>query len=160
MLTQLQNLVEQSAQRQVVENQSIPNQLNGAVIREVSTQIFNGMKEEVVKGRIQEIVTMFHSPEKKIGSHPLVTSIVSSASSSLTEKFGISAQDSQKVASSLVPEVVNQVVKRSKDPRDIDFDLQQMIRGMSGNQSLDISKMMPQEQKSALGGMFGKLFKK
>jgi len=56
--------------------------------------------------------------------------------------------------------VMTQVIKKTNDPRDIDFDLQQMLRGMSGNNQLDISSMIPQQQKSTLASVFSKLFRK
>jgi hypothetical protein len=164
MLEQLMKLVEQNADQQIVQNKAIPDQFNNAAIKEVTNQIFNNLKGQVVGGNMQQIVAMFHDKRgKSVGGNPVVTSMISSVTSSLNSKFGISPQVAESVAASLVPQVLNQVIKKANDPQDIDFDLQQMMRGMSGNSSLDISSMIAGTPKGGLGGLgdvLGKLFGK
>jgi hypothetical protein len=80
--------------------------------------------------------------------------------SSLTTKFGIAGPAAQSIASELVPNVIGQVIRKANYPKDIDFDLQQMMRTMSGNNSLDITGMTGQGPKGIVGNVFGKLFGK
>jgi hypothetical protein len=164
MLDQLMKLVEQSAQQPIVQNKAIPDQFNNAAIKEVTNQIINSLKSQVDQGNVQQIVAMFQGGVgKSIGSHPVVNNIVTSVAGSLTTKFNLPPQVAQSVATSLVPNVIGQVIRKANDPRDIDFDLQQMMRGMSGNQSLDISGMIGQVPKGSLGNVgniIGKLFGK
>lgn len=163
MLDQLLKLVEESAQQPIVQNESIPNQFNNAAIREVTNQIFNTLKGQVTEGNMQQVITMFQTGTVRNATNPVLTAMISSVSSSLATKFSMSPLAAQSIANNLVPSVMNQVIKRSKDPHDIDFDLQQMMRGMSGNQSLDISSMMGSVPKSTIkniADVFGKLFGK
>ncbi len=164
MLDQLLKLVEQNAQQPIVQNKAIPDQFNNAAIKEVANQIFNSLKGQVDQGNIQQIVTMFQGGAgRSIGSNPVVNNIITSVAGSLATKFNIPSQEAQSVAANLVPGVITQVIKKANDPRDIDFDLQQMMRGMSGNQSLDITDMMGQAPKSTIGNVgniLGKLFGK
>lgn len=164
MLDQLLKLVEQSAQQPIVQNKDIPDQFNNAAIKEVTNQILTNLKGQVAQGNMQQIVTLFQGGAgRTLGSNPMINSMVTSVTSSLTTKFGISDQVAQSIANNLVPTVIGQVIKKANDPHDIDFDLQQMMRSMTGNSGLDISGMLGQNPKGAIGSIgnvFGKLFGK
>lgn len=160
MLDQLLKLVEQNAKSSIVENKAIPDQLNNAAIKEVTNQIYNGLKGQVSGGNMQQVITLFQSGIGKTPS-PVMNNIMQTVCENLTSKFNITPEVAKSVASNLVPTVMNQVIRRTNDPKDIDFDLQQMLRGMSGNNQLDISSMLTNVQKSSvLGGVLGKLFGK
>ena len=163
MLDPLLRLVEQSAQQHIIQNKAIPDQFNNASIKEVTNQILNNLKGQVTQGNMQQIIAMFQSGAGRVGASPVVNNIIASVAESLTSKFGIPADTAKSVASNVVPNVMTEVIKKTNDPTDIDFDLQQMMRGMSGNSSLDISGMMDQAPKGGIGNIgniFGKLFKK
>lgn len=162
MLDQLMRIVEQNAGQSIVQNKAIPDQLNNAAIREVTNQIFNSLKGQVSQGNMQQVVNLFQTGITKQPS-PVVTSIMETVSRSLAGKFSISPEVAQSVTAQLVPQVMAQVIKKTNDPRDINFDLQQMLRGMSGNNQLDISALIPQQPRTRLGsigGVFSKIFKK
>jgi hypothetical protein len=164
MLEQLLKLVEQTSQKDIVENKAVPDQFNNAAIKEVTTQIISNLKGQVAQGNMQQIIALFQSGGgKAMGSNPIVSTMVASVTASLTSRFSLPPHAAQAVATSLVPSVMSQVIKKANDPRDIDFDLQQMMRGMTGNNSLDISGMISQAPKGAMGNIgniFGKLFGK
>lgn len=162
MLDQLMKLVEQNAQQSILENKAIPDQLNNAAIKEVTNQIYNGLQGQVSGGNIQQVINMFHPVGNKQPS-PVLASIQETVTNNLAAKFNIAPEVARAVAQQIVPQVLNQVIKKTNDPRDIDFDLQQMLRRLSGNNQLDISSMIPAEQKTSIGsisGLFSKLFKK
>jgi hypothetical protein len=163
MLDPLLKLVELNAQQEIVQNKAIPDQFNNAAIKEVTNQIVNNLKNEVAQGHMPQIVAMFQAGAvRSLGSNPVVTTMVSSVTESLSSKFSIPQQVAQSVAANLVPTVMTQVIKKANDPRDIDFDLQQMMRGMTGDSSLDISSMVNQP-KGAIGkagDLIGKLFRR
>lgn len=162
MLDQLMKLVEQNARQPIVENKAIPDQLNNAAIKEVTNQIFNGLKGQVAEGNIQQVISLFQTGLTKQQS-PVMASIVETVTANLSSKFNITADVARSVAAQIVPQVMNQVIKKTNDPRDIDFDLQQMLRGMTGNNQLDISSMMPPQPKTTIGSIssaFSKIFKK
>lgn len=162
MLDQLLKLVEQNATQAIVDNKAIPDQMNNAAIKEVTNQIFNGIKGQVTRGDMAQVINLFQTGNSKTQS-PVITSIIETVTTSLAGKFQIAPDVARSVASSIVPAVMNQVIKRTNDPKDIDFDLQQMLRGMSGDARLDISGMIPQPSKTtigSIGGVFSKLFKK
>lgn len=163
MLDQLLKLVEQSAQQPIVQNKAIPDQFNNAAIKDVTQQILSTLKAEIANGNMQQIVGLFQSGGKSLNAHPVIGNINQSVVNSLVTKFGLNASLAQQVASEVVPGVIGQVIRKANDPKDIDFDLQQMMRTMSGNNTLDISGMLGQQPKGAIGSIgnvFGKLFGK
>ncbi len=164
MLDQLLKIVEQSSQKEIVENRSIPDQFNNAAIKEVTTQIISNLKGQVAQGNMQQIIALFQTGGgKALSNSPVVSAMVTTVTASLATRFALSPQVAHTVASNLVPIVMSQIIKKSNDPRDIDFDLQQMMRGMTGNSTLDISSMVGQTPKSGMGNIgniFGKLFGK
>ena len=158
----MQKVVEECAQQVIIQNKAIPNQLNSAAIREVSEQVFACLKDQVEKGEMQEVVSLFQSSAIK-PNNPVVATMTSCVASCLTTKFNIPVQDSQTVANSLVPAVMSEVISKTNDPRNVDFDLQQMMRGMTGDSSLDISEMISNAPRTTIGSIrdvFGKLFGK
>jgi len=162
MLEPLFKIVEQNAQKSIIQNTSIPDQLNNAAIKEVASQIFSNLKGQVSQGNMQQVISLFQVGNRGISTHPVVNSVVTSVAESLTAKFGIASSVAQSVAISMVPIVLNEVVRKANDPKDIEFDLQQMMRGMSGNNNLDISSVMPVQRSTIgkMGDMLGKLFGK
>lgn len=162
MLDQLLKLVEQNAGQAIVGNKAIPDQLNNAAIKEVTNQIFNGLKGQVTRGNMEQVISLFQGGATKATS-PVIDSIIQTVTSSLSSKFSIAPDVARSVADKIVPPVMNQVIKKTNDPRDIDFDLQQMLRGMSGNSQLDISSLLPSTSKTTIGSIgqvFSKLFGK
>jgi len=153
-------LVEQNAQGSIVGNKAIPDNLNNAAIKEVTNQIFNGLKGHVSRGSMNEVISMFQAGDTKVPS-PVIQAIIDNVTTNLSSKFNIGQDVARQVAGGIVPPVMSQVIKKTNDPRDIDFDLQQMLRGMTGNQTLDISEMIPKVQKTTIGNIgqvFSKLF--
>lgn len=161
MLDQLLKLVEQNAQKAILDNRAIPDQLNNAAIKEVTNQIFNGLKGEVTQGHMDQVVTLFQTGMTKSQS-PVITAIVETVTRNLASKFNLAPEVARGVAGQIVPQVMAQVIKKTNDPRDVDFDLQHMLRGMSGDNKLDISSMIPSSKTTvgSISGVFNKLFGK
>jgi Bacterial protein of unknown function (DUF937) len=164
MLDQLTKLVEQYAGDAIVKNDAVPNQHNNAAIQDVASQIFNGMKGQVSQGNMQQVVSMFQGQNSNsFASNPMISGMVSQVAGSLASKFGISPQAAQSIATNLLPQVMNQFVNKTNDPNDRDFDLQDMMRGFSGNSNLDIGDILgkvtnSQGSSGGLGNVLGNLF--
>jgi hypothetical protein len=167
MLDQLIKLVEQNAGEAIVKNQAIPNQFNNAAIKDVAEQILGGLQGQVSQGNMQQVASMFTSGNAgALANNPMVTQIVSRIAASLGSKFGVSPQIAQSIAAGLIPQVMNQFVKKTNDPKDNDFDLQDMMRGFSGNSNLNVNDILGQVMGGSsgkgmgdVGDVLGKLFK-
>ena len=148
MIDQLIKLVQQNADESIVRNNAIPNQFNNAAIEEVARQIFDGMQGQVNSGNMQQVASMFKGGDmSSLSNHPMVGQIVSNIAANFAAKFGVSPQTARTIAMSLIPSVMNQFVNKTNDPNDRDFDLQDMLRGFSGNNKLDLNEV--------LGGLAG-----
>ncbi len=166
MLDQLIKLVQQNAGDAIVKNQAIPNQFNNAAIEDVAQQIFSGLKGQVGQGNLQQVASMFQGGNSSaITSNPMVSQIISNIAGNFASKFGVSPQVAQSIAAGLIPQVMNQFVKKTNDPNDNDFDLQDMMRGFSGNNNLDIGDILgkvaggsSQQGMGQVGDMLGKMF--
>ncbi len=143
MLDQLKKLVEQNAGDAIVKNSAIPNQFNNAAIEDVAQQIFSGLKGQASEGNLQQVASLFQLGNTgSIANNPMVSQIVSRIAGNFASKFGISPQTAQTVVAGLVPQVMNQFINKTNDPKDKDFDLQDMLRGFTGNNSLDIGDVL------------------
>jgi hypothetical protein len=81
---------------------------------------------------------------------------------SVASKFGISQQAAQSMAASLLPSVMNSLVKKTNDPKDSSFDLGNILKSATGNSGLDVGSIIGQvaggASKGGLGGLLGGLF--
>ncbi len=168
MLDELEKLVEQHASTHIINNPAIPDQHNKAAIKDVATQIFNGLQSQASSGNLTQIISMFQGGGgSSLSNYPIVSNIISSVAGSLTSKFGVSPQAAQNIASGLLPTVMNQLVSKTNNPSDCSFDLGGILQTVSGNSGLDvgglISKVTDNSGGSLLGGlgsMLGGLFGK
>ncbi len=159
MLDQLIKLVEQNAGTAIVQNKAIPDQNNQAVIKTVAEQIFTGLKSQAAGGNIQQLAGMFQGGAN-LGSNPIVSQLISSVASTVATKFGISQQAAQSMASSLLPMVMNQLVKKTNDPKDTSFDLGGIMKSVTGNSGFDVGSLLGGKSAGDLGNMLGGLFGK
>lgn len=158
MLDQLIKLVEQNAGKAIVQNDAVPNQHNNAAIKDVATQIFDGLKGQVSQGNVQEVVSMFQGGQSSLTSNPMVTQLITKVAGSLASKFGVSQQQAQSIAASLIPVVMNKFVNKTNDSNDNDFDLQDIMKNFTGNNNFDVGSLLGSDKaKDMLGGL-GKMF--
>lgn len=143
MIDQLIKLVEQNAGDAIVKNNAVPNQFNNAAIEEVAQQLFNGMQTQVSSGNMQQFASMFGGGNmSSLANNPMVAQVISNIAANFASKFGVSEQTARTIAMSLIPQVMNQFVKKTNDPNDRDFDLQDMLRGFTGNGGLNLNDVL------------------
>jgi hypothetical protein len=170
MLDQLVKLVEQNAGDAIVKNQAIPNQFNNAAIQEVAGSIFNTLKGQAAQGNLQQVASMLQggASQSSLANNPMVKQMIASVAGNFAAKFGVSSAQAQSIVAGLLPTVMNQLVKKTNDPKDNSFDLTNIMKSVSGNNSLDVASILGQvaggNAKSnplgALGGLAGKFFGK
>jgi hypothetical protein len=162
MLDQLVKLVEQNAGSAIINNKAIPNEHNNAAIKTVAQQIFSGLQSQAQSGNLQQLAGMFQARKSLSAGNPIVNQLISSVAGSVASKFGISQQAASSMASSLLPVVMNQLVKKTNDPKDNSFDLTSIMKTVSGDNNLDVSRIIGQvaggNVKSNPLGVLGKLF--
>ncbi len=144
MLNNLINLVKEHAGDAIINNPAIDNKNNNAAIETTASSIMEGLKSQLGSGGISGLTSMFQGGGAGANSS-LVQNITQVVTSNLAKKFGISGEAAGGIAKSLIPTVMNQLVKKTNDPKDNSFDLQGVIGSLSGG--------------GGLGSLVGKFFK-
>src|SRR6478735_8998188 len=99
MLDQLLKLVEQNAGDAIINNKAIPNQYNNAAVKEVASNILNGLQGQVAQGNMQQVVSIFKGQNvSSLANNPMVSGMISQVAGSLAQKFGVSPQAAQSIA--------------------------------------------------------------
>jgi hypothetical protein len=143
MIDQLIKLVQQNADEAIVKNNALPNQFNNAAIEEVARQIFNGMQTQVASGNMQQVTSMFSGGNmSSLVNNPMIAQIISNIAGNFASKFGVSEQTARTIAMSVITQVMNQFVNKTNNPDDRDFDLQDMLRGFTGNNGLNLNDVL------------------
>jgi hypothetical protein len=160
MLDQIVKLVQQHGGDAIMNNAAIPADKKPAVVNEVAEQISGGLQRQFKSGNIQDVLSMFNTGGASLNNNPVVSSIISSVVSSLSSKFGISPQISQQIANSILPKIMGQFVSKTNDPKDSDFDLQDMVKNFTGKSNVAdlIGSVTGSGNDRGLGGALGKMF--
>jgi hypothetical protein len=161
MLEQLIKLVQQNSGDDIVKNPEVPNEFNNAVMQDVAKQILNGLQGQASKGNMQDIMLMFQGSRSSIVGNPVVSQLISSATRSLSTRFGVSPQAASQIANSLIPVVMNQFVKKTNNPDDNDFDLQDFVKNVTGKNEVGeiLSKYNSNKGSTELADALGNIFK-
>lgn len=155
MLDQLMKLVQQNAGDEIVNNNAIPNQFNNAAMEDVAQQILSGLKSHAAQGNLEQVTSLFNGGNiSSLAGNPMVTQIIAKVAGDFASKFGVSPQVAQSVAAGLIPKVLSQFINKTNDPNDNDFDLQDMLRGFTGNSGLNLGDVMG---KGGIGNVLGKI---
>lgn len=133
MFEQLTQLVQQYGGDAVVNNSAIPNEHNEAVVAETGNSIFAGLQKIASEGGGEQLAGLFNGNTPIDNSNPVVQQISQQLTGSLSEKFGLSSADSSSVASGMIPQVLNSLVNKAKDPNDSSFQISDIINSISGN---------------------------
>lgn len=133
MFEQLTQLVQQYGGDAVVNNSAVPNEHNEAVVAEAGNSIFAGLQKIASEGGAEQLAGLFNGSSPIDNSNPVVQQITQQLSGSLGEKFGLSSADSTGVASNMIPQVLNSLVNKAKDPNDSSFQISDIINSIAGN---------------------------
>lgn len=133
MFDELLNLVKQHAGEAIVDNPSIPNEKNDEAINDASASITNGLQGMLSQGGLKDILNMFGGQP---GSNAAVSNgIAGGLIQNLMDKFGLDKQQADNVAGKIVPNVLDDMVKKTNDPGDNSFDIQGIFNNLSGGQT-------------------------
>lgn len=143
MLDNLINLVKEHAGEAIINNPAIDNKNNNAAIETTAYSIMDSLKVQLSSGGVAGLTSFFTGGAGVNSS--MLPNITKNVTLSLASKFGISADAAGNIASSLIPTVMNSLVKKTNDPSDKSFDLQGIIGSLGSG--------------GGLGAMIGKFFK-
>jgi uncharacterized protein YidB (DUF937 family) len=152
MLEQLLSMVKELGQDQVVNNPEVPNEYNETVMATASQSLLGTMQQALAGGQGEELLKMFNSQDDgELMANPLAQQVQSGFMDNITSKLGINSQTAAGLASSFIPMIINNLVKRTNSTAQADsgFSLQGLIGGlMGGGQQqaggMDISSLIGQ----------------
>lgn len=82
----------------------------------------------------------------------MVQKLTEQLTGNLSEKFGINTSTATGVAGTLIPQILNSLVSKAKDPNDSSFQISEIIATISGNGAQNSAIM---DAISKYGGQFG-----
>jgi hypothetical protein len=132
MFEKLFILVKNNAGTAVIDNPQIPVKYHEAVINEASSSIIEVLKNQMETGRIKDLIKFFQFAG--IYNNSLVASITNRFANKLNNFYGMDPGNALVAANSLIPPVMNELVKQSKNEQNIDFGLSNFLSKLSGNQ--------------------------
>lgn len=143
MLDNLTNLVKQNADQPIVKNPAIPNERNDEAVQEASHSIFDTLKNALAGGNIKDVMKVFSGNSNKAVDSPLTQQASGSFMDKLKSKFGLDVGQAASVANNLIPNVINQLSKKTADPKDNSFNIQDIFNKLSGDKTsgMDIQGM-------------------
>jgi hypothetical protein len=133
MFEKLFLLVKNNAGTAVIDNPAIPVKYHEAVINEASSSIIEVLKGQMETGKIKDLIRFFQFP----GSYnkSLVSSIINKFANKLNNFYGIEPDSALITANTLITPVMAELVKESKDEKNKDFGLSNLLSKLNGNRS-------------------------
>jgi uncharacterized protein YidB (DUF937 family) len=138
MFDNLLKLVKEHAGDAIINNPAIPNDKNEDAIQTTTTSIVDALKTQASSGNKDALT---HLLKDSGNSAPVTNSVQNNVVDNLMKKFGIDNAQASQIASTLVPKVMDQLVKKTNDPNDKSFDLSDVLGSLGINASGIIDKM-------------------
>jgi hypothetical protein len=134
MLENLFSLVKEFSGDTVVNNPDVPNQHNEAVMAEATHTIAGGLQNMAAGGGLQSIMQLFQGGGDKssLMSNPIVSMMAGHLMKKLVGNFGLNSQQANGVASSLIPNVLSNLIQRTNDSGNSSFDLNGILQSLTG----------------------------
>jgi hypothetical protein len=146
MLEQLMNIIKEQGQQAVVNNAEVPNEHNEAVMQEAGSSIMGGLQSMLKGGNMAGITQMLLGG----GSGDIVNQLTSGFAGTLAQKFGINTTSAGNIAGGLIPQVLNSLVHKAKDPNDSSIDLNSILGSLTEGGATSGGNIM-----SSIGGKLG-----
>ena len=141
MFEKLFLLVKNNAGTAVIDNPAIPAKYHDAVINDASSSIIEVLKGQMEMGKMKDLVSFFRFSSDHNSS--LVASIVNKFANKLNNFYGIEPAAALSTAKSLITPVMAQLVKESKNEKNKDFGLSNLLSKLTGGQR-DMSGLVNQ----------------
>lgn len=178
MLEQIINLIKDKAIEQFVNNTDVPNSQAETAAEATGESIFEVLKDQVLKGNISELSELLSgvlgggsaaaTNDATVGStatgnagtestgfmsNPIVKAIITKVTEALGQKTDVSQEKAAEASSSVVPNIIQQVIEKfmSPDKTDADFNVNDFIQSVMKEGAKDTITNIA---KNVLGGFF------
>ena len=136
MLENLLNLIKEHAGSSIINNPAIPNERNEEAIATTGNSIASGLQNLLGGGGLQDVLKLFGGQGGEVNNnHPVVQSLSGNVIQDLMKKFNLDHGAASNIAGGLVPNVLQNLVKKTNDPADNSFDIQGIFNSLSGGKT-------------------------
>ncbi len=143
MLEELFNLVKGTATDSVINNPDVPNEQNNEVVAEATNTVASGLRNMVAGGGLQNIISMFTNSgqigdKSSLLNNPIVNMMIGHFAGKLTSKYNIGGNQANNVASSLIPDVISNLINKTNDPNNSTFSLEGLLNSITGGKTAEV----------------------
>ncbi|AMR31419.1 hypothetical protein A0256_08270 [Mucilaginibacter sp. PAMC 26640] len=131
MFEKLFLLVKNNAQEAVINNPSIAVNYQEAVMNDASSSIIEVLKGQMETGKFKELVKYFQFAG--IYNNPLIAAAVKKFAVKLENYYGMDSAIALKTSNQLIPPVMQEMIKQSKNEPTKEFALDKLLSKLSGN---------------------------
>lgn len=156
MLEELFNLVKEASHDAVVNNPDVPNEQNDEVVAEATNTVASGLRNVIAGGGLKSVIALFLKKDgqskddgNSLSDNPLVSMMVGHFAGKLSTKYNMDETKANNVASSLIPDVLSNLVSKSNDPGNNGFSLEKLLNSITGGKT---KELVEEEQKSGKSG--------
>ncbi len=133
MLEELLNLVKQSSQEAVIDNPEIPNEQNAAVMEEAGSSVVSTLQNMMASGQASQVMSLFGSNADDVSNNAVTQNVSGNFINNITQKLGISPKVAGSIAAVIIPMIISKLVKKTNDPSDSSFNVQDIFNKLSNN---------------------------
>ena len=132
MFGKLYLLVKNNAGTAVIDNPAIPEKYHDAVINEATSSIIEVLKGQMEMGKMKDLVSFFQL--SGMSNKSIVKSIVNKFANKLNTYYGIDPVPALRTANALIKPVMEEMVKQSKNEKNLDFGLSNLLSKLTGGE--------------------------
>lgn len=132
MIEQLFQLVQQSSQVDIVENDAIPNEYNQEAMSIATKSVVNGLQQSISNNGLGDVMRMLGGVKETDMSNPIVNGISNDFVENIISKLGINKATAMSIASSLIPMILSKLGSQTRDPQNSNFNINDIIGKLTG----------------------------
>ncbi len=150
MLDSLLNLVKQHAGDAIAKNNAVPADRTDDIANEAAHSIQGGFENLLSQGSINDVLKLFAGQGS--AQNQLSQQFSGNLVQNLMGKFGMDNNAANGIAGSLIPAVLGSLVKKTNDPGDNAFNIQDLFNDFSGGKTsgFNIQALLSKVQSGAL----------
>ncbi|MEO7211058.1 MAG: hypothetical protein ABIY35_08930 [Chitinophagaceae bacterium] len=134
MFEQLLDLIKDHSGNAIINNNDIPNEKNNEAIGLASNSVISGIQQAISSGNIKDILSLF-SGKQDVTQNPVTQNIQGSFIDQLKSKLGLDHSQASSAASGLIPDVLKNLVQKTNDPGNSQFNLQNILNQVTGGKT-------------------------
>jgi uncharacterized protein YidB (DUF937 family) len=144
MLDNLFNLVKEYSGDAVVNNPDVPNEYNEEVMAVATQSVAGGLQQSLANGGLADVLRLFNGQGGEVQQSPIFQNISGGFIQDLVGRFNMNERQASGVAGSLLPLVINNLIRRTNDPNNSSFDIAGILSSLTGGstQGLNIQSLV------------------